>query len=177
MTVMNRQSEQARRQYGFTLAEMIVVIIIVGIIFAVGAMLVGRSFENFTLSRDATDIEGQARVALERIGRELREVRGKSSSTDLDIGTANEITFRDVSGTQIRFYRDGATNRLMRQENAGTAQPLADSITAMSISYFDRNAASTGTLTEVYYIKAGITVNKGSLNDNFSTTVKVRNFE
>ena len=178
MTAINRQPGQVHRQHGFTLAEMVVVIIIVGIIFAVGAMLVGRSFENYSISRDATDIEGQARVALERISRELREVRGKSNSTDLDIGTVGEVTFSDATtGTLIRFYRDGTTNRLMRQENLSPPQPLADSITAMSISYFDKNAVSTGVLAEVYYIKAEITVSKGSLNDSFSTTVKVRNFE
>ena len=165
------------KQRGFTIMEMIVVTVIIGIIFATGAMLVGRSFEHFSTTRDVSDIEGQARVALERASRELRAIRGKSSNADLDIGTANEISFRNTSGTLIRFYRDAGSNRFMRQENTGTAQPLADYISALTVTYHDQGGASTGTRALVYYITVGITVTRGNFSNNFSTAVKVRNFE
>ena len=170
------KSALASRAGGFTLIEMIAVIIIVGIIAAAGATLLGRSFSHFAVSRDVTGIEAQARVALERISRELRQIRGRSNNNDLDISTANEITFRDTSNTLIRFYRDGGTNQLMRQENGGTAKPLADNVTVLTINYYTQNATTPATRPEVYYITVDMTVSNGGISNSFSNTVKVRNF-
>lgn len=193
MNVSARQSGNKRRlgnphpsgvsSGGFTLVEMIVVIILVGILFSLGSALLGRVFSSYALKREATDADWQAKVALERASRELRAVRS-ATAADLDIASATQIRFVDTDGNGVCFYRDTAANRVMRSAQApgipgdpcGGGQALADNITALTFSYWDNTGAATAAVASVYYITAGITVVEGSYNASFRTSVWPRSF-
>lgn len=174
----SRRRPRAAR--GFTLIEMIAVIVLLGIIFGFGGVFLGNVFTGYSLKRDATDAEWQAKVALERMARELRAVR-LAVAADLDIASAAQVRFVDTDGNGVCFYRSG--NRVMRSANGpasacGTtnAQPLADNVTALTFSYWDNAGAATATVANVYYITLDLTVAEGGYSGQFRTNVRPRNF-
>ncbi|MEW6330519.1 MAG: type II secretion system protein [Pseudomonadota bacterium] len=165
---------------GFTLIEMVAVIVLLGIIFGFGGVFLGNVFTGYTLKRDATDAEWQAKVALERMARELRAVR-LATAADLDIASAAQVRFTDTDGNGVCFYRSG--NRVMRSANGpasacGTtnAQPLADNVTSLTFTYWDNTGTATATVANVYYITVDLTVAEGGYSGQFRTNVRPRNF-
>lgn len=171
---------------GFTLIEMVAVIVVAGIIFGIGAALLGNLFGGYALKRDATDADWQAKVALERMARELRAVRSATSS-DLAVPSSSEIRFVDIDGNNVCFYRTGG--QIRRAENLPTQacgttnmQPLADNVTSFSLTYWTSAGAeltppiNAATIPSIYYITVDMTVVEGSFNGRFRTNVHPRNF-
>ena len=164
---------------------MVAVIVVMGIIFSLGSVLLGKVFSSYSLKRDVTDADWQAKVALERMARELRAVR-LATAADLDIASAAQIRFVDTDGNGVCFYRNGAANRIMRSADGpattcGTTnvQPLADNVTALTFSYWDSSGTEIlpgGVVTNVYYVTVDMTVVEGGYNGQFRTNVRPRNF-
>ncbi len=165
----------AARYAGVTLVEMVVVIILLGIVFAIGSMLVSNAFRSYFAGRDITDAEWQGRIAVERMTRELRAVRAPA---DLTIAPDNEITFNDTAGNTVRFYINGTT--LTRSEGGTTnAQPLADKINSLNFYYLrkDGETAETSTASNVYYISVKLRVMDDNYDETLRATVRPRHFE
>jgi prepilin-type N-terminal cleavage/methylation domain-containing protein len=179
-------SGAGRNGRGFTLIEMVAVIIIAGIIFSFGSALLGNVFSGYALKRDATDADWQAKVALERMARELRAVRS-ATTADLAFPSNSEIRFVDTDGNNVCFYLNAG--QLRRAENTpaqacGTTgmQVLADNIASLNFRYWDNAGtevlppATPVSVTTVYYITMSLTVTEGSYSAPFRTNVRPRNF-
>jgi prepilin-type N-terminal cleavage/methylation domain-containing protein len=176
---------RARRCGGFTLVEMVLVIILAGIIFSLGSVMLGKVFSSYAMKRDTTDADWQAKVALERMTRELRAVRS-ATAADLDVASGTQLRFVDTDGNGVCFYRNGGANRVMRSADGPTTvcgttnpQPLADSIASLTFTYWENTGAEVlpgGAAASVYYITVAINVAEGSYNSSFRTNVRPRNF-
>lgn len=167
---------------GFTLVEFIVVIILAGIIFGFGSTLIGKVFNSYAVKQNVTDADWQAKVALERVARELRMARS-ATAADLDIASLTQLRFVDTDGNGVCFYRNAAANRLMRSADGpttacGTTSPqvLADNVTALGFSYWDNAGTATAAVASVYYITLSLSVTEGIYNAPFRTNVHPRNF-
>lgn len=166
----------ASRCRGFTMVELVLVIVIVAIIASLGAQMMGSGFQSYFSGRDISRGDWQARVALERMTRELRAVRS-ATAADLIISPASEITFVNSDGATVRFYVVGT--QLMRS-NGGVAgaQPLADGISALSFSYLQADGTTpAASATLVRYITVSFTVTRGPATTTLRTTVNPRNFQ
>ena len=179
------RSHASRHGYGFTLVELIVVIILTGIIFSFGSVLLGKVFSSYSLKQDVADSDWQAKVALERMGRELRA--GRSATTaDLDIASSTQVRLVDTGGNGVCFYRNAAANRVMRSAQAPTVgvpsdpcsggQVLADNVTALNFTYWDNTGAATAVVASAYYITVNVTVTEGGYSGQFRTNLRPRNF-
>jgi prepilin-type N-terminal cleavage/methylation domain-containing protein len=159
---------------GFSLIELIVVIVVFGIIAATGAQLMGNGFRAYFAGKDMTEMDSQARVALERMTRELRSVRVPA---DLTVAPTNEITFVDAGGNTIRYCMGtvgtcpGAAGELIRN-----IQPLAGGVSGLVFSYLDRAGVATVTPALVFYITVNFTAAQGAISKAFQATVSPRNF-
>lgn len=158
---------------GFTLMEMVVVIVILGIIASVGAIVMRDGFLGFRRGQEIVRADWQGRIALERMERELRTVRS-ATAADLVTGVAGQVTFTNTSGTVIVYRRNAATSQLERSQDGGTTfQPLADFVSSLSFSYWQSDGiTSTATATLVYYISAQITVSTTNVSASLRSTVK-----
>ncbi len=167
---------------GATLVEMIVVIVIFGIVMSIGVMVLGRSFESYQLTREATNVDWHGRVALERLTRELREIR---SATAVDLGftatPATELRFIDAGGNAVCFYLAGG--RLMRSADgpAGTCgatspQPLADSVSGLTFNFYQSDGSNSTLATNVYYIAVSFTITTGQVTEPYRVSVQPRRF-
>ena len=153
-----------RRSRGFTLIEMIMVIVITGLIASLGGMLLHHGVRAYVLSGELTESDWQGRLALERLLRDLRRLRS-ASPADLTMTPSDRISFVDESGQSISYTLSGGT--LMRN-----GKPLADGISTLAFSYLRDDGKNTAaSASEVFYISASFTLNQGGSNRSLRGTV------
>jgi hypothetical protein len=148
-----------------------------------GAGLLSSVFRSYFASRDITSSDGQARAAFERMTRELRQVRSVAA-TDLDVASTAQVRFTDTDGNGVCFYRDAATNRLMRSADGpatacGTtsAQPLSDFVAGLIFAYYLNDGRTTTSVpASVYYVTVRVDVKDNVVTDTLRATIHPRNF-
>ncbi len=159
---------------GFSLFELIMVVVVFGILAVVGAPLLDSGFRAYFTGKDIAETDWQARVAVERMTRELRTIRAPAN---LIITSASDITFTDTDGNLIRYCMGavggcpGVVGELMRN-----SQPLAVGITGLSFSFLTRAAGAAVTAAQVFYITVAFTATQGLTSKAFQATVSPRNF-
>lgn len=156
---------------GFTLVSLVIAIIILGIIAAISSKILSHTVSAYINSKAAVRTDQFARMALERMTRDLLNIR--STNTLSTIPPTNTLTFTTVDGTQITYSLTGKT--LMRQENSQTAQPLADNVTSLSFNYLDSNGLTTTVISNIRFIDIAISVGEFNSSENLVLTVAPRN--
>lgn len=155
---------------GFTLIEVAIVIVILGIVATIGSSVLHESFQAGYASRDFINASWQTRLALTRLTSELREIRSATSS-DLDISSNNQITFTDIYGDSITYTRSG--NDLTRN---GTK--VANDITDLTFTYYDEDnveVTNPANVADVRCIDIATQVTEGSTTVDTQTIVCPRN--
>jgi prepilin-type N-terminal cleavage/methylation domain-containing protein len=174
------------KQHGFTLIELIIVSIIVGIMAAVLSPLMLSSLTAYNKIQDNVVVLDKLRYATERMAREIREVQYARSTTTptTDCGDTPAttdhfcITTMGTSGlTFRRSYTDNSTGTISwRNVSIGSAN------STVTLAYSDINSGtpqvltdelgSTGYLAFAYYQQDGTTpaILAGNINCVVSTT-------
>lgn len=137
------------RQSGFTLIEIVVSIVLLGILSIVGANMLSDSFStsNF-VSRETVGV-GNIRYALERIGREIRETRTVVANT----GTS--ITFIKNNNATVSISIDG--NKVILTSGSYNAT-LADNVNSFGLVYRDADLAVTTVPNAIRYVDIALSV-------------------
>jgi prepilin-type N-terminal cleavage/methylation domain-containing protein len=155
----------ARPQRGFTLMELVISILVLGILGATAAYGIQNGVLAFQATEDALDSLGKLRYATERLARELREVRRDPlDSSRHDITTplaANGIAFVKQDGTAVSVAVSGTTLTLEYDNPAG-AQVLTDRLGGFSLGYFDADGNATASDTELAFIELEIVLSDSS---------------
>jgi prepilin-type N-terminal cleavage/methylation domain-containing protein len=154
------------RQLGFSLVELIVVIVVLGIVASMGAIVVRDGMLGYLRGREITSADWQGRLALERMTRELRNAAAIAPANACGTST---FTFSDISSTLIVYTQN--TTTLLRN-----GQPLADNVTALRFYCLTSAVQPTATLSAVYYISVSMVVATTNTNATYRDTVKPRNF-
>lgn len=169
-------ARSSRRASGFTLIEMVVTMVILGIIASIGVSMMGGSYRAYVDSRNLTETDWQGRLAVERMTRELRAV---GSPATLVIAPAFEITFTDTGGTVIRYCLatingcPGATAGDLMRNN----QPLASGVSGLQFTYLQNDGITLAIdPANVSYITVRFTVTQGSATPTYQATVHPRSF-
>ena len=126
---------------GFTLIELVVTTAIVAVIGVVFAQIFSSGLSNYVLGRELVADDAQARLALERMSRDIRMAR---SAADISVFLPTRLVFVDNTGLLIDFQHSAATQQLTRAEAGGTAQPLADLVQGMNFTYQQTDGVSAG---------------------------------
>lgn len=150
-----------------TLIEIIIVIVILSIVVSVGGVLLGYGFKGGFASKDSIYAASVARVAIERMGKDILNAR---SATAADLTpNANSMTFISADGTSVSYSLSG-TN-LMRN-----SKTLANYVSALSFTYLNQLFATTTTATEVRCVVINMTISYQGNTSNLATTVCPRNY-
>ena len=163
-----------RSASGFSLFELVMVIVLLGIFAAMASPLMSSGFRAYFVGKDIAETDGQARAALERLSRELRSVRAPA---DLTISSASDISFVDVDGIVARYCMGavggcpGIAGDLMRN-----SQPLATGISGLTFSFLTNTGAATAVAAQVFYITASFTATQNTISKSFQVTISPRNF-
>jgi len=151
---------------GFTLLELIIVILVLGIVAAVTAPMIYQAAVGSAKMYDLNQVETQGRLALERMSRELRLIRSNAAS-DLTLGT-NQITFRDIDNNIVTYSISG--NIIYRN-----GQPLANDVDSLTFTYQDANGAATVTNASVRYVTVVMSLTANNSTVTLENTVYLRN--
>jgi len=149
------------KQSGFTLIEVIMVMVILGVIAAMSSKMIAAGFNAALTSQNLNNANWQGRLAIERMVRDIRVVR---SANDIVTRTASDFMFTDISGNSIEYKLSGGN--LLRN-----TQILADGVNSLTFSYVDKNGNAVAGNTDVHYV--GITLKITQDNANYSLTSSV----
>lgn len=96
---------------GYTLSELMIVVAIVGALSTVGPLLLFNLQNFYMMTTARSDIQRDARVALDNINRFLRQ--GVAGTITIDTpssggGPYSRIRFKHVDGRYVEFRQDGS---------------------------------------------------------------------
>jgi len=157
---------------GYTLFELVMVIVLVGIIFSVTAPLmieVGRSWQ---IASKRNNMSESAMVALDRMVREIRQIKDTASVL---AASSSVFQFIDANSNNITFNLSG--NYLMRNSNQ-----LAANVSALSFTYYDAAGAviatpTVGASTNIKSIVVDISFSLGGTTLNLESGVAPRRLQ
>jgi prepilin-type N-terminal cleavage/methylation domain-containing protein len=154
----------ARGSAGFTLIEIVIVCVLIGVIAAVMIPPLQQGAQSFTVSETRSDLTSQARQASTRMIRELRNIQKEPNNTpNITAANATSITFVDVLDSTITFSLSGST--LQRNSN-----PLVEQVSSLQFRYFNGSNAeltpplSATDMDNVRRIMVTLTLAEGSLS-------------
>jgi prepilin-type N-terminal cleavage/methylation domain-containing protein len=137
-------------QRGFTLIEMIVVIVILSIISAITINFLINSLKIYTMTVNQKTLLDEGELALERMCRDIRDARSITSPASGSSGSLitfirNNATVQDVAAENITFRLTGTNLEKVK------ASPVATSSLASNVSTFTvtRGAAGNDEITIV----------------------------
>jgi Tfp pilus assembly protein PilW len=139
-----------RAESGFSLAELLVACAMVGVVLA-GTFVALQSGESaFQYSTGKVEVQQNARVALDRMMRELRTGSAVTAAT----ATSISFTYTDDTNTAVTVTYSLAGNSLQRnQTNPVPAAPqpetLIGGVNTLALVYYDNNNAVTTTVANV----------------------------
>jgi type II secretory pathway pseudopilin PulG len=124
-----------RKNSAFSIIELVMVIVLVSIIFAVTAPLMLSIASGWQLAQARNELSASAMVAMDRMIREIRQLKNNTS-----VITANSSTFSfvEINSNTVTYNVSGG--HLMRTVGA-TASQLADYVSVLTFTYY--NAAGT----------------------------------
>lgn len=150
---------------GFTLLEIILVMVLLGIMVAATGVMMGRSVDIYALVGDRTEIISEARYAMVRMEKELEGL------TDVQSTSATRIGFRDSGGASTDFNLTG-TN-LFRGSDL-----LARNISSLNFTCYRDDGAVTSSAQQTRRIQIDMTVTSPGAGGSFPlrTDVFPKNF-
>lgn len=156
-------------QQGFTLIEMVIVIVILGIIASMSSQLLMQGLNTFTTGENIVNANWQGQIAIERMSRDISLIR---SPTDISNIASNNFAFTDVNNNTLTYSLSG-TDLVLTQNGSNVI--LARGIQSLTFTYFDKTGASTGTASSVRLIGVSINVTGNNVNYTLSTMIYPRN--
>ena len=157
-----------RASGGFTLIEMVASLVIVAVLGAIAATMMGKGFSTFFLGREVAQNDWQGRLAIERMTRDIRAARTPGDITTM---TAGQLTYTDADNDTVSYQLSGTT--LTRTQNGGTPQVLADYATALNFTYLqDDGATAAAANTNVYFITIELTISSANASTTYRSTVR-----
>lgn len=160
-----------RREAGFTLIELTLAILIIGIVSVMVSMMLRQGVDAYITEDRQANITNDGRLAIERMAREIRTIRSRTAG-DLSTMTAATLTFTDIDGNPAITYTSGGGNIT----RSGTILASADSA-SLAFSYFQQDGVTVAAAaSQVWTIEINLTLTRGSESQAFRVRVHPRNF-
>ncbi len=155
---------------GFTLFELIISIIIIGLLASFTAPLILRTAQSEQIAYDQQNLLSAGRTALELIAQDIRNTR-INRSTSLSFNGSTLSTIDHAGNTNIIALTSG---NITRTEN-GTLSILAGNTSALSFTGYTINGTTTSIAANTYFIRIDFTLTENGTSQAFTTTVQLRN--
>lgn len=167
-----------RRVEGFTLAELIMVIVILGILGAFVGPVVYNAIRAYEGVQKSTDTNAKVRYAMERIAREMRDIRRQvtdSAALDIPSMTASSMEFFKTDGTRVVLNGAGNAVNLAYPALSGL---LIDQVQAgsFSLAYLEQGGSTiAGTAASISFVQVSMTLTEGAVTVPARLRIDLRN--
>jgi prepilin-type N-terminal cleavage/methylation domain-containing protein len=174
----------ARLQRGFTLIELVITLMIMGVLAAWGASMLSDNFRTVQILASAQTSADQARYALERLAREIREVKYVDKNTGYAISStmspaATSMAFtRTISGADVTVtVNKSGTNLTLAYSSPAVTSNVSASVNAFTLRFLDLTNTETTLATQVRFVEISLTVNDAISGQSIAqkTRVALRN--
>ncbi|WP_133129850.1 type II secretion system protein [Legionella yabuuchiae] len=135
---------------GYTLIEMVIAIVLLGIVFATAGLFLTEAFRSYFAAKPILKVAGKANIAADNLMREIK------SAERISAIASNSISFVNQQGQSIFITLSGSN--LTRSVNGGNAYTLCSGITGLTFSYFDASLGSTASAANVRYVTLAMTI-------------------
>tara|TARA_B110000003_G_C16599444_1_gene515028 strand:+ start:620 stop:1165 length:546 start_codon:yes stop_codon:yes gene_type:complete len=136
-----------KTNHGFTLVEMLIVIVAVGIIGSITARLLFQGSDMFVKETNRQGFISEARSSFWRV---FRESHGQSSKEEYTFSSSNNLFIRHSNNIQKQILVDDQYLNL--KIGNGSQNKLSDKLSTSSLTYYDNNyniiSPSQGGLTQ-----------------------------
>jgi len=92
---------------GFTLVEMVMAIVLLGVLAAVGSTMIADTANTTRITNSSLTSLSQARYAVERMAREIREVQNVSGTYTIPTRTLTNMVFTKNDGVVVNINNSG----------------------------------------------------------------------
>jgi prepilin-type N-terminal cleavage/methylation domain-containing protein len=165
----DHSSAKSPLQRGFSLIELVLTLLILGIIAAVVSQYALQGIRSYSGEQDRGDAHAQARLAAERLAREVRAIRS-ATAADIPIMAATDLQFTDSLGQTIRFT--WAANVLARN-----GQTLAVNVTSFAFTFLQADGATAAAVpADLWFVQIALTAAQGATSLPLRVRVHPRNF-
>jgi len=162
---------------GFTLIELIIVITIIGIIAGVVGFILFGAVDAWTFKFNRADLLADGRLAVNRMVREIREIKDDDSVT-----TASSSEFRFTNAGNVDITYNLSSTVLNRTADSVT-NVLAEDVSSLTFTYYDSCASgatsitpTVGANTNIRRVLIGLTLTKNGENVYVRSQSVPRNF-
>jgi prepilin-type N-terminal cleavage/methylation domain-containing protein len=188
-----------KRDGGFTVVELLVVLAILGVVFAVFSMVLSTSVRDSGEVREDAVLQGEVRAAVDRLAQDLRQAYTGDTTSPIETMTATQLTFLSpdratpLHNRRISYrLQSGTLERAMATSTntggppwtipaLGSYQAQVSSVRNSTVfTYFDVTGAATTAATNVASITVTVKVStKTSTAREFtySTSIALRTNE
>jgi prepilin-type N-terminal cleavage/methylation domain-containing protein len=124
---------------GFTLIEIVIVIVILAIVSAISIHFLVSSLRVYTMSVNQKTLFDEGKLALERMVRDIRDARAigepdqGESRTDTRF-TRTNATIQDQAGEALRFLISGTTLQKRKSDPSVMLIDLASNVSAFTVT-------------------------------------------
>lgn len=176
---------------GFTLVELLVSMGIgLAVLAAVAGTFITQS-KYFNVQEQINEMQQNARAAMDIMVREIKmagykpaggTVNGVTYNSsqlviEADLDASGAVSTASTSNEQITYAHDDANKQITRKMGTGTAQVLADNITAFTFEYLDANGAVTIVTANIRQVRLNLTARTAKPDPNYSPNSGYRTYQ
>lgn len=176
---------------GFTLTELMVALAISMVVLAAVTTTFMAQAKFYNAQEQINEMQQNARGALDIMTRELKMAGykpnggtfdGVTYSTgqlliQADLDSNGTISTSSSANEQITYAYNSTNNQITRKTGAGTAEVLAENITAFAFSYYDGTGTPTTTSANIRQVKLDITARAAKPDPNYSSNNGYRTYQ
>jgi prepilin-type N-terminal cleavage/methylation domain-containing protein len=147
-----------KKDAGFTLIEIIVTLILLGIMGAIAGILIARGAQGYFMARETNVLSQKAQLAMDRMILEFEDISAIAAVSSTSVcytltyyDKATDTTLPDVYrciglvGSQIKIVDEALNGTTL--PTATTGYVLVDNVSAFQLNFYSNTDAFTGTFT------------------------------
>lgn len=160
--MLRKMHRRMSNEKAFTLIEVIVSLVLIGIMAAIAGMGLVKIAEGYVFAKQNAETVQKAQITLARIVKELGAVCPPwttSGCLGITAASGTSVTYTRLQGTApvtniITYSNPNITIAV----DSGTATTLIDNVTAFTLTYFDAAGASTATPANIRRVDINLTI-------------------